>query len=432
MIKSLENLIDRAKNKDGLSESDMWRALIEMPGTLFVVTNEKFNFHWANNYFFDYFKCHSEDIKGKPMHGFLGEDVLCDMNEKHIERVLKEKQVYDYYARTTRADGELVTIRWHQCVITPGANKNGDKAWIFSVGFPNENASVDVLDRSVTVNEKVEYVPVFSGIHTPSDEDVTDIEIDRCLSEEYYVLHYQPRVDVRTKKVESAEGLLRMNHPERGILLPSSFLPSMEKSGHILQIGSYVIEMACKKLHECQDSGMGISLSLSVNISPNELYSPKLMQNLLATTTRYRLKTDKIMIEISERTVALHYNKAKKIFRVLKEAGFKVAIDDYSSKYLPLDALCRLKLDNITISHDSIVRSDTEQKTRLLIESVMLLVRGLNVKVTASGLENRKQLDFLRDNSVDYLQGFLISEPLPEAEFDRFLKTNPDFYARHV
>lgn len=415
----------------------LWNELSDMPGLLLVVTDESFNLEWANDYFYEYFQCRQTETVGRPMHDFLGDDVQCGMNEEHIVSLLAKGRIWDHKARTIGADGEYVVIRWNQRVL-----KEKNKILkILSVGFPPKTED----DGDSNPKGQVPAVPSPSrdawGFNlqqknTPNmgkeEKQEAELELENCMSKENFLLHYQPRVDARTKAIIGAEALVRMQHSEHGILYPASFLPMAEKRGQIIEIGSYVLDAACKKLHEWQNSGSELMLTISINLSPRQLYDEEIVQTLLSAVSRHRIDPSNLMLELTERTIATYYDNAKRIMQTLKDTGFKVAVDDYSAEFLPIASLVRLPMDNIAFDRYLLAQSDINPAVNSVIESIILLAHGINITVTASGIENRRQLDFLIDNSVDFLQGYLISEPLPEAEFDRFIMTNPDFYTRHI
>jgi len=431
----------RSLRKKGRLEEILWGELSSMPGILLVVTDSTFALAWANDYFYEYFNCSPDDAVGKAMHGFLGEDIRGDMNKEHIRRVLEEGSIFGHLARTTGADGEFVTIKWNQ-----RAFPKDSEQWILSMGFPPDIigkksglSDVPTKDKdsrpSPMMSTGMEWSDFQShGAYRALEEHlvVEDMELGRWISRENFLLHYQPRVNARTKAIVGAEGLVRMNHPECGLLFPKTFLPSLEKTGHILEVGSYVVETACRKLQEWRNNGDGYTLSVSINISPQQFCKEDFAQTLLAATARYRVEPGRLMLEMSERAIAANFQDAKQTLKILKDAGFKVAIDDYNTSFLPLAYLAQLVVDDITIDRAYLARADHDPTVYPVMESLILLAHSLNMTVTARGVENRRQLDFLLDNSVNFLQGYLISEPLPEAEFDRFLRTNPDFYTRHI
>lgn len=401
------------------SES-LWTELAGMPGLLIAVTDLGFRLKWANDFFYEYFKCRPDDVLGKAMHSFLGEDVRGDMGEAHIRRIHEEGHVWDHHARTTSPDGDFITIRW---------NQRATSDMILSVGFPPaDEKPVEVPKPTVLEHSEIAgQIPDIYNLTSSTPE--VDLALSRYISTKNFVMHYQPRVNARTKAISGAEGLVRLKHPDRGLLYPSDFLPTAEKTGHILELGTYVLDAVCRKLKQWQN---GLTLSIAINVSPKQLQDDGLVEELLSSAAKYGIENSRLMFELSERTVAIHFDEAMRAMKLLKDAGFMVAIDDYCMGFLPLNALTKLAVDNITIDQRYIAQADTDPTVFPIMESIIMLAHSLNMTVTAGGVENRRQLEFLLDNSVDFLQGYLISEPLPETEFDRFLETDMDFYTRHL
>lgn len=414
-------------------EDYIWEKLLYMPGALILVTDESFVLAWANRYFYEYFDCQPEKVAGQPMYSFLGEDLHGDMNPAHIQRVLQEGYIWDYPAQTSGSNGEFVIIRWNQYVF----KDDNDKCWILSLGIPPAYEEDDYLPlKSKAV--KVSKMQIKSGsqrkTHLFSEVDINpkeEADISRKLDKKIFVMHYQPRVNTRTKNIIGAEALIRMTHPERGLLYPPSFLPIAEKTGQITEIGTYVIDAVCKKLRDWKEKD-NVTLSLSMNLSSKQLNDDKFVQNLLSVVMDNSIDPSQLMLEITERIIAANFADVKDTMQKLQEAGFKLTIDDYSTEFLSLPQLAELPADNITINRAFLAHSEGNPASYPIMESIILLAHGLNMTVTAGGVENRRQLEFLINNSVDFLQGYLFSAPMPEVDFDRFIRNNPDFYTRHI
>ena len=408
--------------------------LLCLPDLLVVVTDVSFALSWANGYFYSYFECQPQDVAGRPMHEFLGEDLGGDMSHEHVKNLLRLGQCHGHQARTLGPCGSEVFIHWNQQVF---ADSRGKK-WILSVGFPL--ASKVALSSARTGEEPAppaEIAPEASVFALAAPEPVPTVvldeaELSQALAQSGFSLYYQPRVSARTKAITGAEALLRMTHPAHGLLAPEAFLSVAEKSDKILTLGNLVVEEACQKLRQWTDSGYGLDLSLSVNISPQQLLDENFVKTLLAAITQHGVEPAQLILELSERTVAAHYPEARRIIQILRDSGFRVAIDEFSAGALTLSALARLPVNNLKIDRAFLAQAAEEPSAFVVIESIIKLAHGLGCTVTAEGVETRQQLDFLLDNAVDFLQGYLISRPLPADEFERFIQTNPDFYTRHI
>jgi len=418
-------LVNALRKKGGI-EGFLWNELADMPGYLIVVTDSDFELAWANVFFYNFFECQPREVVGKPMHSFLGEDNRGDMSRAHIDELLEKNHMWAHKARTYGADGEFINIRWNQRVFSDGAGLR----WILSVGIPEDKA---VPEERAGMSWKAKPEPQnYLGERISSEPIQTaDPEISRHISAKNLLLHYQPRVDARTKAIVGAEGLVRMAHPERGLLYPGSFLPGLE-SRQMTAIADYVINAACKKLSEWQNTEGVMKMTVSVNVAPRHFSDEDYVQSLLAATARYSVPTARLILEMTERDVAANFDEAKRFIETLKAAGFKISIDEFSSSYLSLPNMAALPVDDIALDRAYLIQANQSPANFPLMESIIVFAHGLGRTVTAVGVENRRQLDFLLDHSVDFLQGYMISEPLPEAEFDRFLKTNPDFYTRHI
>jgi len=423
-----KKIVNALQGKNDL-KARMIDEMLEMPGLFIIVTDTAFKLVCANKHFYTFFNSCPDEMQGRPMHYFLGEDVRSDMNEEHIARVLREGHVWEYDAYTVNVDREGVVIRWNQCTFKCEGGGN----WILSVGIPQPQWTVreDEMVFRDTLGDMLK--PGKNDIYETTDMPMElQKEIMQGIENRAFTLFFQPRVHARTKEITGAEALVRMVHPQRGLLLPASFIPIAEKTGKIVEIGNYVIEAACQKLRAWQDNGHGLFLSVSINISPRQLLSENFVQTLLASVSRYSIEPARLMIELSERTIAANFEEAQRAIQVLQNSGFRVSIDGYSGSFLPLIALTRLPVDNIKIERMHLARALHDRTAYPIVESIIVLVRGLNMTTTAEGVETRTQLEFLQDNDVDYLQGYLISRPLPEVEFERFIKINPDFYTRHI
>ena len=413
------------------SDDYIWQELSVMPGFLIVLTDASFVLTWANDFFYDFFECRPDDIVGQPMHGFLGEDIAGDMSEKHIALLLDKGLKWDHVAGTASASGEYINIRWNQKVFTDG---QGVKK-ILSLGIPlsnekdNEKARLYDEDR-----EKMTQGFARPYLYTESEINLEDeAEIKALISKKNFVTHYQPRVNARTKVIVGCEALVRINHPEKGLIYPNAFLPVAERTEQIFDIGTFVIETACKKIREWQnDSYLKNLQSVSLNISPKQICDDKFVQTLLSNVTKNQIDPSKILLELAERAICENFDEICWAVRTLKDSGFKVAIDDYTAKFVSIPLLLNLAVDNISIDKRYLLQAEKNPNIYPVMESIIVFAHGLNMTVTVGGIENRRQLDFLLSNAVDFLQGYLISEPLEEAEFDRFIKNNPDFYSRHI
>lgn len=409
--------------------------LMHMPGLLMVITNARLELLSANDYFYEYFCCEPAALMGKALYDFLGDDRHNDMNEAHIDRVINQGHVWGYDARTTLPNGENIVIRWNQCVLPDSRDE------ILSVGFvPDARPSETEADAIMHVftQDASPYLPdqPFFGVNQPiSGEDstipvVSQQEIKQALQNHAFTLYYQPYVQARTKKVVGAEALLRLNHPEHGILPPITFIPTAEQTGQIIALGEYVLDAACKKIKHWNENGL--DLFMSVNISTQQFMHETFAETLLGAVTRHDVSAGRLVLEITEDTASRDLTKVRGILQTLRGIGSRISLDDFGVGFTSLRNLEMLEIDNIKIDRFFLSSALRSKRFYAIVESMIVLAHGLGMTVTAEGVEKQTQIDFLTDKSCDYLQGYLLSRPLPEQDFERLLFDNPDFYLRYM
>lgn len=451
---SLQKRLGLLSMGTGAAKARILDAFMGMPGLLVIVTNALFELQTANEYFYTYFDCVSADVTGKALFDFLGDDIHQDMNKAHIERVLAEGHVWDYDARTTRPDGETVLIRWNHTVLEGERNR----PLILSIGTVqplynfNEayvpNAAPESLPAAV-INPQAGYfsdaghdtlnemrlpprVADRSGLFAAESACpvMTEGDIRQAMAEGLFVLYYQPYVHARSKKIVGAEVLVRLKHPRWGVLPPGAFLPVAEETGLIIPLGEFIFDAACKKIKRWTEAGQ--PLFVSVNISARQFRHESFAETLLNAITRHEAAAGRLMLEITEDTVAYDLNAVQAIFRVLRGMGCHICLDDYGTGFAPLRYLEKLDIDSMKIDRTFLTNAQYNRRSYAIIESVIVLAHGLGISVTAEGVETQPQLDFLIDKACDYVQGYLLSHPLPENAFDRLLFENPGFYLRNM
>jgi len=235
----------------------------------------------------------------------------------------------------------------------------------------------------------------------------------RGLEREEFVLHYQPKVDIRTGRVTGAEALLRWQHPERGLVFPDFFIPLAEETGLIADLGQFVIAAACEQLQAWRAAVLP-PLTVAVNVSARQLreglaeYVSRALRlaNLDGASLELEL-TESAALESLELTVAQ--------LEELRALGVTCSIDDFGTGYCGLSYLNRLPVDGLKIDRSFITELATGSDT--IVTAVIALGHSLGLKVIAEGVETADQLAYLADRGCDEMQGYLFSKPVPADEF---------------
>ena len=233
------------------------------------------------------------------------------------------------------------------------------------------------------------------------------------------VVHYHPMIEIATGRVVGAEALVRWNHPENGLTQPDDFIPLAEDTHLIVPLGGWVLRNACAQMKEWHDAGHAW-LRLAVNLSPRQFQD----RGLIGTVERILRETgfppQYLDLEITESTAMQNAEHSLSILNRLKEMGIRISIDDFGTGYSSLSYLKRFPIDTVKIDQDFV--RDLTADDAAIITAVISMARALNLRVVAEGVETQEQLDFLRRENCAEMQGFLYSQPLPAAEFERALR----------
>ena len=242
-----------------------------------------------------------------------------------------------------------------------------------------------------------------------------------ALERRQFELHYQPKVDVRTRRIQGVEALLRWNDPDSGLVSPAAFLPVLEATGIIVEVGDWVMQKAAQDLQQWLHAGLP-PLRVAVNVSPQQLHLPDFAPNFLKTLKGWASEAAGLDVEITEH--ALHEDSAAEVrkLKLLRSAGVRIAIDDFGTGYSSLSRLSSLPIDTLKIDRSFICQVPAEPAGKVLVETVISLARAFNLTTVGEGVETQQQLDFLWHVGCHQSQGYLHSKPLPSAEFAELLE----------
>jgi EAL domain-containing protein (putative c-di-GMP-specific phosphodiesterase class I) len=257
-------------------------------------------------------------------------------------------------------------------------------------------------------------------------------ELRRAIDERQLVLYYQPKINARDGRIVGVEALIRWDHPRRGIIAPGQFIPLLEESGLILEVGSWVLEQAAEDFCVWTDKGLA-PLRIAVNVSPVQLKHEHFIDDLQRALHISKPGHAGIDIEITEGVLVDDIEDCIRKLTAVRELGVKVAIDDFGTGYSSLRYLARLPIDTLKIDR-SFVNMVTETPNDLaIVTAIIVLAHGLDLDVVAEGVETKEQRKFLRLLRCDHMQGFLFSRPVPKAEIEQILRSGANTTAQaHV
>jgi diguanylate cyclase (GGDEF)-like protein len=250
-----------------------------------------------------------------------------------------------------------------------------------------------------------------------------DDGLRRALETDQFELHYQPKVDVRTGRIEGAEALIRWRHPERGLISPDHFIPVAEETGFIVPLGEWVLREACRQAHSWQQSMVG-RIRVAVNVSAKQFHTHDFADVVVAVIEETGLDPNLLELELTESTVMRDAEASVSALRRITSMGIAVSLDDFGTGYSSLSYLRRLPLTKLKIDRSFINELGVDSSSRQIVRAIVSLAHNLQLKVIAEGVETLSQLQFLRDAGCDKYQGYLCSPPIPALEFAKHVVVN--------
>jgi diguanylate cyclase (GGDEF)-like protein len=250
-----------------------------------------------------------------------------------------------------------------------------------------------------------------------------EVELRRALKQDEFVVFYQPKVAVDSGAICGAEALVRWAHPERGLLGPFHFIGVAEESGLIRELGAVVLEKACAQLEAWRQQGLVLP-KMAVNVAPQQLESPDFLGSVEAALKRHRLAPDRLILEVTESSLMRDAERCIELLQSLREMGVGLSVDDFGTGYSSLNYLTRLPLTELKIDRSFVMRIGAERDGTTIVNAVVAMAHGLNLSVTAEGVEETRQLQYLRSLGCDQYQGYLCSPPVDAEAFRKLaLKT---------
>ena len=253
-------------------------------------------------------------------------------------------------------------------------------------------------------------------------------ELQRGLERGELRLFYQPIVNLENGEMVGAEALIRWEHPERGLLTPDKFLPVAEESGLIVQVGSWAVGEACRRLRDWDRlNGHGSPFGLAVNLSARELTHPDVVTTVLNAVRRSALDPHRLTIEVTESTAMADRETGFRALRELSAAGVRIAIDDFGTGYSSLDHLREMPADILKIDRSFVAGMAANSPDSALVAAAIAMGRALDMQVVAEGIETTDQVADLRELACPLGQGYLFARPLPPEELDGLLEADVPF-----
>lgn len=285
--------------------------------------------------------------------------------------------------------------------------------------------SLDVFNQAAIALHQVKQDPdqTFSLFDERMQAAVTqqqNVESDlrQAIRDERFELYYQPKVD-RERRIVGAEALIRWHHPRHGLLQPGEFIPIAEQTGLIEPIEKWTLTAAVRQLAAWQASAPRHDWSMSVNIASSQLYRSDFESSLRDLLDEHRIRSDRLIIELTESTLLHDVYTAREKIRALAALGVRFSIDDFGTGYSSLAYLGRLPVHELKIDRSFVYELDGERFNADIVRLIIEMAHILNLQVVAEGVETESQMSFLVEHGCELMQGFLFGKPRPIAEIER-------------
>lgn len=248
-----------------------------------------------------------------------------------------------------------------------------------------------------------------------------EAKLKLALENEQFLLYYQPLVNAETKEIDSFEALLRWYNPIEGMISPNKFIPVIEDNGMIIEIGDWVLKESCQTLKKLHQQGYQ-DLSVSVNIAPQQFQSDNFLTDVRTILNEVGLEPQYLELEITERATMENLGHTIELLHELKGLGVNISIDDFGTGYSSLSYLKEFAIDTLKIDKSFVTELTTGGENNTIAETIVNMAHNLKLNVTAEGVENKSQVQFLKRKNCDKLQGNFFSPAVPEIELEDILK----------
>ena len=248
-----------------------------------------------------------------------------------------------------------------------------------------------------------------------------ETDLWNALERDEFVLHYQPKVDLKTGRIIGMEALLRWQHPVNGMIPPGKFIPVAEESSLIVQIGKWVLREACRQNQAWQDDGLRY-VPIAVNISARQLHDKDLIETVRTTLESTRLRAEYLEIELTESAVMLNTDQTINTMSVLRGMDVRISLDDFGTGYSSLSYLKRFPVTGLKIDQSFVRDIAYDPDDAAIVRAIVAVAQELMLDVTAEGVETVEQLEFLKAHGCGEAQGYYFARPAPASEIRALLE----------
>jgi diguanylate cyclase (GGDEF)-like protein len=344
-----------------------------------------------------------------------------------LENIADETDAADIAERVQKSLAPSFFIHGHEVFITQsiGLALKADRY----TGSEQILRDADIAMYQAKAKGKARYEFFDTTMHA-SIVDRLQLEADLRLAVEHrqgFVLHYQPIMNLKDRRLIGFEALVRWNHPSRGLVYPLDFIPLAEETGMIFPISEWTVRESCQQLHAWQKRyPSNPPLRMSINISSRQFLQPRFVEKIAGILEETGLIPTGLALEITESVIMENSEAAVATMAKLKAMGVCIHIDDFGTGYSSLSYLHHFPVNALKIDRSFISKMSTSDENREIVKTIVALAQSLNLDVIAEGVELKDQLETVRNLECQYGQGFFFARPMAAAAMEAWIKNGGD------
>ncbi len=256
----------------------------------------------------------------------------------------------------------------------------------------------------------------FEDVNTASIKHIqVESQLRSAIANDEFILYYQPIVDASSGRIVEMEALIRWENPRAGLLFPNDFISVAEYSGLIVPMGEWVLATACKQIKAWQEAGLG-EYTVAVNLSPKQIHGANIVEVIQTIIDETHINPSLLKIEVTESCMMQDIDTSIEVLGKINALGIEIAIDDFGTGYSSLSYLKRFPAQYIKIDRSFVADIEDHSKDAVLVASFIEMAHAMDLKVVAEGVETKFQYKMLAEFGCDFIQGYLLSKPVPEKD----------------
>lgn len=249
------------------------------------------------------------------------------------------------------------------------------------------------------------------------------LDLHQAIERNQLQLHYQPQIQINTKKLVGCEALIRWKHPKMGNISPFLFITTAEESNLIEKIGEWTLKEACNQIQKWQAQNIS-PIKVAVNISAKQVLNSNIVDIVRTIMHETKTTNEWLSLELTESALIQDKEKAIEVLKGFKSLGLELALDDFGTGYSSLSYLVQFPIDKIKIDRSFITIIENEEDEHAVTKGIIDLGHSMKLKIIAEGVETKQQLKFLQKFNCDMIQGYIFGKPLPPEEFSKFFNVD--------